>query len=300
MTIETSDRPKVFISYSHRDREWLERLRVHLKPLKGTIDAWDDTRIDPGSLWREEIHQALAAARAAILLVSADFVASDFILAEELPALLKSARGSGTDILVIVLSPAMISAIEGLSEFQTVNDPRTPIIGMERVKQEQVFLSVAYLIELALRRQAQAPAPPPAAAPAAGDDPGDAPAPASDCRDYATIFDIHIKRERKTMPLTYAAVVLTPLVGLALILAAWLMIDIKQHPAVVGAAVALGLASFGLSYVLTIRVRDRYTAIESCEFMKRKFDGCERWDAAQLREHVRLALEFLRKGMLKS
>ena len=35
----------IFVSYSHRDRKWLERLQVHLKPLvrAGNIDLWDDT-----------------------------------------------------------------------------------------------------------------------------------------------------------------------------------------------------------------------------------------------------------------
>ncbi len=46
-------RPKIFISYSHEDKEWLERLLVHLKPLErgGTIDLWDDTRIKTGDRW---------------------------------------------------------------------------------------------------------------------------------------------------------------------------------------------------------------------------------------------------------
>lgn len=38
---------RVFVSYSHRDKKWLERLQIHLKPLvrAGNIDLWDDTRI---------------------------------------------------------------------------------------------------------------------------------------------------------------------------------------------------------------------------------------------------------------
>ena len=71
-------RTKVFISYSHNDTEWLERLQKHLKPLKreGRIDLWVDTRIDEGDLWRDEIRQALDATKVAILLVSPDFLDS--------------------------------------------------------------------------------------------------------------------------------------------------------------------------------------------------------------------------------
>jgi len=290
MTPETPTPAKVFISYSHKDREWLERLQVHLKPLKGSLDVWDDTRIRPGDSWREEIHAALAEARLAILLVSADFVASDFIIGEELPALLRSARAGGTEMLVVVLSPAMLSAVEGLTEIQTVNDPREPLIGMDKVKREQVFLQVATLAEVALRRR-QTAAPPPIAS---------APPPNTDCRDYATIFDIHVRREQRVMPVAYAAVVLTPLVGLALILSAWLSMGDGDSPIILIAAVAVGLAAFALAYVLMNKVRERYAALDFCEYMKRRFDGCERWDAGQLSEHVRLAMDFLRKGMLKS
>jgi hypothetical protein len=78
---------RVFVSYNHRDRIWLERLQVHLKPLvrQNAIDLWDDTRLRPGTNWREDIQQAVASAQIAILLISADFLASDFIDTDELP-----------------------------------------------------------------------------------------------------------------------------------------------------------------------------------------------------------------------
>ena len=42
---------KIFISYSHKDRHWLEELSVHLAPLKNTFDVWADSRIDAGANW---------------------------------------------------------------------------------------------------------------------------------------------------------------------------------------------------------------------------------------------------------
>ncbi|MGH8535894.1 MAG: hypothetical protein ACREXM_05380 [Gammaproteobacteria bacterium] len=46
-----STRPRIFISYSRVDEEWLQRLRLHLKPLErtGSLDIWDDRRIEAGS-----------------------------------------------------------------------------------------------------------------------------------------------------------------------------------------------------------------------------------------------------------
>ena len=65
MPSSPSTRTKVFISYSHADKEWLDRLKRHLKPLvrEGNLDCWDDTRIRPGDDWKKEIQDALDAAQ---------------------------------------------------------------------------------------------------------------------------------------------------------------------------------------------------------------------------------------------
>ena len=101
-----STRTKVFISYSHADKEWLDRLKRHLKPLvrEGTLDCWDDTHIRPGDDWQQEIQNALDMARVAVLLISADFFASDFIDETELPPLLDAAKAKGVRILPVILS----------------------------------------------------------------------------------------------------------------------------------------------------------------------------------------------------
>src|SRR4051794_40318376 len=90
----------VFVSYSHKDQKWLDRVRVHLRPSvrEGLLDLWDDSRINAGADWRAEITNALSRARVAILLVSADFLASDFIIHEELPPLLDGAATNGVVI----------------------------------------------------------------------------------------------------------------------------------------------------------------------------------------------------------
>ena len=135
-------RNKIFISYSHQDSEWLKRLQVYLKPLekKGLVDRWDDTRIKAGMKWREEIQKALDSAQIAILLVSSDFLASDFIDEVELPQLLKAAESAGALILSVILNPCKGNfSRSDLQEFQTVNSPSQPLSSMDNNGKDEIF-----------------------------------------------------------------------------------------------------------------------------------------------------------------
>jgi TIR domain len=138
---------KIFISYSHQDCKYLERLLVHLVTLErdGLIDIWSDTKIVPGSNWREEISQAIDPAKVAVLLVSADFLASQFIAENELPPLLAAAKTKGTVILPIILSPCSFAS-STLSQFQAVNSPSYPLSRMSRHQKEEQWAKVAEII----------------------------------------------------------------------------------------------------------------------------------------------------------
>jgi hypothetical protein len=146
------ERNQVFISYSHKDKKWLERLQTHLGPLaRAGLKFWDDTKIKPGAVWREEIKRALDSAKAAVLLVSADFLASDFIDKNELPPLLDAAEKEGAKILSIIVSPCRFSETESLSRFQSMNPPSYPLTGMGRDAQEDVFYRTSKAVEDALK-----------------------------------------------------------------------------------------------------------------------------------------------------
>lgn len=145
-------RTKVFISYSHHDADWLERVRVHLKPLERDykIDIWDDSKIQAGSKWREEIQRAIRSAKVALLIVSADFLASDFVANNELPPLLDAAEKEGSVILPLIVSPCRFKSTKNLSQFQAVNDPSRALINMTKGEQEEVLVELSEAIEIAL------------------------------------------------------------------------------------------------------------------------------------------------------
>ncbi len=97
----------IFISYSHRDREWLSRLLAHLGVLQqeGLVKEWSDQKLKPGDDWPREIREALDSAEIAVLLVSANFLSSGFIMQKEIPVLLERMQAGSLKILPLVVSP---------------------------------------------------------------------------------------------------------------------------------------------------------------------------------------------------
>jgi TIR domain len=135
---------RVFISYSHRDAEYLDRLKVHFKGArrKFELSVWEDTQIQTGQRWKDEIERELNGCSVAILLVSADFLASDFISQTELPVVLQRAHNSGVRVVPIIIKPCMFEEFHELSAFQAINGPNAPLAGMAETDREAVYTRV--------------------------------------------------------------------------------------------------------------------------------------------------------------
>lgn len=146
---EKKRKKTVFVSYSHTDTSYLERLKIHLRPFEknGLIDLWSDTKIKAGEKWKEKIEKALEKSAIAILLISADFLASDFIVDNELPPLLKSAEQKGKMILPVILKPCRFTRDENLSKFQSINDPKIPLSKMDENGREEIYVQIADYID---------------------------------------------------------------------------------------------------------------------------------------------------------
>lgn len=137
----------IFISYSHSDEKYKNEVVKTLKGLEYIFpdikfDVWSDERIRTGQKWLDEIEKALDKADIAIMILSRDFIASDFIMMKEVPVLLSNADDKGTVIINLVAGKSLFKD-SVLCEFQCVNDPNMPLKGMNEHQQDEVYTKLA-------------------------------------------------------------------------------------------------------------------------------------------------------------
>jgi internalin A len=96
---------RLFYSYSHKDEALRDELETHLKLLQrqGLIEPWHDRRIAPGQEWKGEIDRNLERADIILLLVSADFIASDYCYDIEMTRALERYEAKEAQVIPIIL-----------------------------------------------------------------------------------------------------------------------------------------------------------------------------------------------------
>ncbi len=96
---------RLFYSYSHKDETLRNELETHLKLLQrqGLLETWHDRQIEAGAEWKQKIDDNLERADIILLLVSADFIASDYCYEKEMGrALERHEKGEARVIPVII------------------------------------------------------------------------------------------------------------------------------------------------------------------------------------------------------
>ena len=96
---------KIFICYAHEDEALLKKLKMHLKPLQrqGTIELWYDWDISPGTEWQHEIDTHLNSAQIILLLISPDFMNSDYCYGVEMKQAMKRHEQGEVRVIPIIL-----------------------------------------------------------------------------------------------------------------------------------------------------------------------------------------------------
>src|SRR5437667_1664706 len=98
---------EVFISYAHEDQALLKEMEKHLATLKrqNIIASWYDGNIMPGTEWESQIMERLNSAQIILLLVSADFINSDFCYSIEMEQALTRQKTDQARVIPIILRP---------------------------------------------------------------------------------------------------------------------------------------------------------------------------------------------------
>ena len=121
--------PEVFISYSTRDEKYKDELLRHLRILEkqGVASFWDTSLIPAGGNWSQEIEKAIDEARVAVLLISPDFLTSDYVVERELPLLLRKAEARNMVVLPVLVRHCAWTSVPALAQFQFLNDISRPL-----------------------------------------------------------------------------------------------------------------------------------------------------------------------------
>ena len=159
-----SDKPTIFISYSHKDERWKDRLLPFLDALKQSgheLVVWHDRDIDAGEKWYPEIEQAMEQAAATVCLVSANYLASDFCQKEEVPFLMARRGRDGMLLLPVLVDECPWELFDWISETQMLPRDRQSLIVDFEGRESIVLTSVARRIhEFLHTHEYRPPAPP--------------------------------------------------------------------------------------------------------------------------------------------
>ncbi len=133
---------KIFISYAHEDEQLLNALKTHLEGLRrqGLIETWYDRNINAGQQWANEIYEHFNSANIILLLISPDFMASDFINDVELKQAMERHNRGVARVIPIILRPTDWETAP-FGKLQALPTDGTPVTTWQN--QDQAFLMVA-------------------------------------------------------------------------------------------------------------------------------------------------------------
>src|SRR5262249_55486077 len=112
-------------SYSHYDREWRDRIAASLG--RTGLRVLDDTALLAGQDWSLELEKMREKARAAILIVTANFLESYTIENKELPHLVALQKSNGLRLIPVIAKPCLWEKSEVISSFHVFPESGVPL-----------------------------------------------------------------------------------------------------------------------------------------------------------------------------
>ena len=150
-------RDKVFISYSHEDARWLREIKQQLAVFEaeGFLSTCEDTQLEVGVAWYDELDKAMLTAKLGLLLISSPFLSSPFIRREEIPRLFSQHEEAGMKVYPLLVRPCPWEQVQWLKRLQLrPQDSKhrvKPVSAFTGAAREQVLVNVANEIAELLR-----------------------------------------------------------------------------------------------------------------------------------------------------
>ena len=144
--VTAAGRTGVFFSYSHADRDWLNIVRSRFEVIPDhTATLWDNSLIAPGQFWDDEILKRLVRTRAAVLLVTHQFLFSNYIRQHELPFLLSQHRVGHLRIFWLLVERLGVAEdqMAPLNQIQAAHNLARPLAEMRPAELNAVLVSIA-------------------------------------------------------------------------------------------------------------------------------------------------------------
>lgn len=139
------NKPTIFISYSHKDEGWKDKLLSQLGVFvkQDLLNVWEDRQIGAGEDWYEKIQEAMNSATVAVLLISQHFLTSDFILREEATRLLRRRDEKGLVIFPVLIRACNWQVVDWLSRMQVRPKDARPVASYKGNQRDEMLAKIA-------------------------------------------------------------------------------------------------------------------------------------------------------------
>ena len=137
---------KIFISYCHEDKDFVDKLIPYLKITNiHNIDFWFDKKIRTGEDWPAEIQNAIETAHITICLVSNSYLGSTFVQKREFPAI-QTRQKEGMILFPIIIKDCLWKHIPWFKNVQVFPEDGTPLEDLTKKEQEKKFMTLVQQI----------------------------------------------------------------------------------------------------------------------------------------------------------